>query len=106
MNCVTNVNNFDFLLLALERGTSVGGGMYDLRWEYASYPLIVIAWLMVWLPVVIFLFRAWRAGCPMCPGYTWVLLFSAQARSGTSNPSPQKQTTCIISLTNYTNVIT
>ncbi len=35
--------------------------MYELRWEYASYPLIVIAWLMVWLPVVIFLFRAWRA---------------------------------------------
>jgi hypothetical protein len=35
--------------------------MYDLRWDYASYPLIVIAWLMVWLPVVVFLFRPWRA---------------------------------------------
>ncbi len=35
--------------------------MYDFRWEYASYALISIAWLMVWLPVVVFLFRAWRA---------------------------------------------
>src|SRR5258708_13579294 len=35
--------------------------MYDFRWEYASYALISIAWLMVWLPVVVFLFRAWGA---------------------------------------------
>lgn len=35
--------------------------MYGLRWEYVSYLLVFIAWLVVWLPVIIFLIRAWRA---------------------------------------------
>jgi hypothetical protein len=38
-----------------------GGVMYGLQWESASIALIIIAWLTVWLPVLVFLYRAWRA---------------------------------------------
>ena len=35
--------------------------MYGLGWGYAVFLASIIAWLIVWLPAVVFLFRAWRA---------------------------------------------